>query len=125
MACAQTGSGKTGGFLFPVIAQMLRKGPKTPSGALPLHLVYPSAVILAPTRELAVQIYDEARKVSPEPVFLLALLQLRSTCYAASGLSSATARVSRRSSCMAVRTLDVRSRTSSGVVTFWWRRRAV
>ena len=63
MACAQTGSGKTGGFLFPVIAQMLRKGPLEPSGANPRDLVYPTAVILAPTRELAIQIHEEAMKV--------------------------------------------------------------
>ena len=62
MACAQTGSGKTAGFLFPVIAIMLKKP------ALPLpdqarrRCSYITSLILAPTRELASQIYDEAQK---------------------------------------------------------------
>jgi len=65
MACAQTGSGKTGGFLFPTIAAMLRNGPPE----VPEHRssssrrrAYPMALILAPTRELASQIHEEARK---------------------------------------------------------------
>jgi len=62
MACAQTGSGKTAGFLFPVIAVMIR------SGALPEPEgrrgkgTYITALVLAPTRELAIQIYEEAQK---------------------------------------------------------------
>lgn len=64
MACAQTGSGKTGGFLFPTLAMMLRKGgseiKEESMGRRPK--IYPSALVLAPTRELASQIYDEARK---------------------------------------------------------------
>lgn len=61
MACAQTGSGKTGGFLFPLIISMLKSGPRyrTP----PDHRIYPTGLILAPTRELAEQIYKEAEKV--------------------------------------------------------------
>lgn len=62
MACAQTGSGKTGGFLFPVIAQLVRSGATAPAGELRRGQAAPHALILAPTRELAVQIYDEARK---------------------------------------------------------------
>ncbi|KAH3902301.1 DEAD/DEAH box helicase SCDLUD_002121 [Saccharomycodes ludwigii] len=67
MACAQTGSGKTGGFLFPILSECFDKGPApTPkaddgpySGP---KVTYPTGLILAPTRELATQIYDEARK---------------------------------------------------------------
>jgi len=61
MACAQTGSGKTGGFLFPIISRLLiDEKPEPPNRSF--DVAYPSALILAPTRELATQIYDEARK---------------------------------------------------------------
>ncbi|KAG8648806.1 DEAD-box ATP-dependent RNA helicase 37 isoform X2 [Manihot esculenta] len=60
MACAQTGSGKTAAFCFPIISGIMReqyvqrpRGPRT---------VYPLALILSPTRELSCQIHDEARK---------------------------------------------------------------
>ncbi|KAI9019437.1 P-loop containing nucleoside triphosphate hydrolase protein [Phycomyces nitens] len=66
MACAQTGSGKTGGFLFPILSAMFQEGPKSPpKGASDSYMsrkAYPSALILAPTRELTSQIYEEARK---------------------------------------------------------------
>lgn len=65
MACAQTGSGKTGGFLFPVLSELFLNGP----APLPEHTrhsymrkCYPSALVLTPTRELAIQIFDEAKK---------------------------------------------------------------
>ena len=67
MACAQTGSGKTGGFLFPILSQAFLHGPS----AIPPQAggnfgrqrkAYPTTLILAPTRELVSQIYDEARK---------------------------------------------------------------
>ena len=62
MACAQTGSGKTAGFLFPVIAMLLKNGPlEEPEGGRG-RATYISALVLAPTRELASQIYDEAQK---------------------------------------------------------------
>ncbi|OJD35011.1 atp-dependent rna helicase ded1 [Diplodia corticola] len=68
MACAQTGSGKTGGFLFPILSQAFQNGPS----AIPQQgggvgygrsrKAYPTSLILAPTRELVSQIFDEARK---------------------------------------------------------------
>ena len=59
MACAQTGSGKTAAFCFPTIAGILKLGlPPAPRS----RKVYPSALILSPTRELASQIHTEARK---------------------------------------------------------------
>ncbi|KAL6941700.1 DEAD-box ATP-dependent RNA helicase [Hanseniaspora osmophila] len=66
MACAQTGSGKTGGFLFPVLSECFDNGP-LPTPANPnreyyTKPCYPTALILAPTRELASQIFDEAKK---------------------------------------------------------------
>jgi ATP-dependent RNA helicase DDX3X len=68
MACAQTGSGKTGGFLFPILSQAFQNGPSTPPGQAGGNFygrqrkAYPTSLILAPTRELVSQIYDEARK---------------------------------------------------------------
>eukprot|EP00392_Amoebophrya_sp_AT5.2_P002600 g2605.t1 len=69
MVCAQTGSGKTAAFLIPIAMVIKEKdgceyhrdtwqGP-----ACPLSLV------LAPTRELCTQIYDEARKLFHKSCF--------------------------------------------------------
>lgn len=65
MACAQTGSGKTGGFLFPILSESFLKGPAPlPTTAQNGYFkkAYPTSLVLAPTRELVSQIYDEARK---------------------------------------------------------------
>ncbi|KAI8342149.1 P-loop containing nucleoside triphosphate hydrolase protein [Chlamydoabsidia padenii] len=62
MACAQTGSGKTGGFLFPVLSELFLKGPVDDQGVYRGRKAYPTVLILAPTRELVSQIYDEAKK---------------------------------------------------------------
>ncbi|CAF0767659.1 unnamed protein product [Didymodactylos carnosus] len=66
MACAQTGSGKTAAFLLPILHLMFEEGPsKTPLGSYRnQRKQYPLCLILAPTRELASQIYEEARKFS-------------------------------------------------------------
>lgn len=63
------GSGKTAAFLFPIIADLVRTnasdGRQVSSGQgyRRSYKVFPSALVLAPTRELAVQIQKEARKV--------------------------------------------------------------
>ncbi|KAI0316765.1 DEAD-domain-containing protein [Amylostereum chailletii] len=67
MACAQTGSGKTGGFLFPILSASFTNGPRQPPvETQPSYArsrkAYPTALILAPTRELVNQIHEEARK---------------------------------------------------------------
>ncbi|KAJ1457110.1 P-loop containing nucleoside triphosphate hydrolase protein [Pelagophyceae sp. CCMP2097] len=68
MACAQTGSGKTGGFLFPVLVSLLQTGcaPLDESEARAANQrrprARPNALILAPTRELVSQIHEEAKK---------------------------------------------------------------
>ncbi|EOD47629.1 RNA helicase ATP-dependent DEAD-box conserved site [Neofusicoccum parvum] len=69
MACAQTGSGKTGGFLFPILSQAFKNGPspipQQAGGNFSYgrsRKAYPTSLILAPTRELVSQIFDEARK---------------------------------------------------------------
>ncbi|KAH9601436.1 Helicase [Trypanosoma melophagium] len=60
MACAQTGSGKTAAFLVPVVHYILKHGVSPARN----RVSHPIAVIMAPTRELALQIYDEVRKLT-------------------------------------------------------------
>ena len=67
MACAQTGSGKTAAFLVPILNRIFEDGPApglsgSVGGGSGRRKQYPFALVLAPTRELATQIYDEARK---------------------------------------------------------------
>ncbi|KAJ1551892.1 DEAD-box ATP-dependent RNA helicase, partial [Cladochytrium tenue] len=63
MACAQTGSGKTAAFLLPILSQNFKDGaPPPPGGPRGMRKSYPTSLILAPTRELAVQIHEEAKK---------------------------------------------------------------
>ncbi|XP_030377613.1 ATP-dependent RNA helicase vasa [Scaptodrosophila lebanonensis] len=57
MACAQTGSGKTAAFLLPILSYILEEN-------IGMEIGKPLAVIMSPTRELAIQIYNEARKFS-------------------------------------------------------------
>jgi len=63
MACAQTGSGKTAAFLFPMLDRLMREKPSGKSSHGTFR-VTPQVVIMAPTRELVTQTYDEARKFS-------------------------------------------------------------
>ncbi|KAF0907044.1 hypothetical protein E2562_014652, partial [Oryza meyeriana var. granulata] len=60
MACAQTGSGKTAAFCFPIISGIMKSRP--PPRSRGSRTAYPLALILSPTRELSVQIHEEARK---------------------------------------------------------------
>ena len=65
MACAQTGSGKTAAFLFPILSQLFKAGgsmDRRTYGGGYRQTVHPQALILAPTRELAMQIVEEAQK---------------------------------------------------------------
>jgi len=65
MACAQTGSGKTAAFLFPSISGTLLEGAPPPVedyGMSSRRKAYPRILVIAPTRELALQIFDEAEK---------------------------------------------------------------
>jgi len=56
VACAQTGTGKTLGFLLPLMHRLIRADQ---SGIGPRPAPKTRVLILAPTRELAVQIEDE------------------------------------------------------------------
>lgn len=55
MACAQTGSGKTAAFLLPIISNLLKENKDFTVGR-------PHVVIMTPTRELGIQIFNETRK---------------------------------------------------------------
>jgi ATP-dependent RNA helicase DDX3X len=60
MACAQTGSGKTAAFCFPIIHGILQRGLQgSMRGG---RKTFPIALVLSPTRELAIQIHEESRK---------------------------------------------------------------
>ena len=63
MACAQTGSGKTGAFLIPAIINMSKKVRARPPGPPQRgRCANPAAVVMAPTRELVEQIFNDSRK---------------------------------------------------------------
>ncbi|KAI1881887.1 hypothetical protein JX265_000713 [Neoarthrinium moseri] len=72
IAIAQTGSGKTAAYLIPILNQLMGKAKKlaaprpnpvaVESGAAPPVTAEPLVVIVCPARELAVQIFNEARK---------------------------------------------------------------
>lgn len=68
MACAQTGSGKTAAFLVPILNQMYEQGAGQPPVSNRPYVnrrkQYPLGLVLAPTRELATQIFEEAKKFS-------------------------------------------------------------
>ena len=57
MGCAQTGSGKTAAFILPILNKIMSDHTSAPSSK-------PICLIMAPTRELAIQIHDETRKFS-------------------------------------------------------------
>jgi ATP-dependent RNA helicase RhlE len=55
IGCAQTGTGKTAAFLLPALQRLLQDPRQTKN---------PRVVILTPTRELTIQVADEARKLA-------------------------------------------------------------
>lgn len=65
MACAQTGTGKTAAFLLPIMTKLLTTGDLANSAENPCM---PRCVIVAPTRELVQQIYNEARKFASDTI---------------------------------------------------------
>ncbi|MEW5317381.1 MAG: hypothetical protein WDW38_008681 [Sanguina aurantia] len=59
LASAPTGSGKTAAYLIPIVGRLMqecREGTR--------NRVYPSVIILSPTRELAIQLWEAARKLT-------------------------------------------------------------
>jgi ATP-dependent RNA helicase DDX5/DBP2 len=72
VAIAKTGSGKTCSFLLPALTRIKKNG--GPQKAPEMELVQgrwkpgpvkPTSIVLAPTRELAIQINDECKKFCP------------------------------------------------------------
>jgi ATP-dependent RNA helicase RhlE len=61
IACAETGSGKTCAFVVPMLQRLLREGASDADPAAPKKS---RVLVLAPTRELAVQIEDEIHGLS-------------------------------------------------------------
>ena len=57
VGCAQTGTGKTVAFVVPALEHLLRNPSKTRN---------PRVLVLAPTRELVVQVAGEARKLAAQ-----------------------------------------------------------
>lgn len=55
MGCAQTGSGKTAAFMLPILNDIMNDKDDSAIGS-------PICLIMAPTRELVIQIFEEARK---------------------------------------------------------------
>ena len=60
MACAQTGSGKTGAYAIPIIHKLIEDGCEAEEGDAPL---VPECLVLAPTRELVQQIQKDFVKL--------------------------------------------------------------
>ncbi|KAH8802797.1 P-loop containing nucleoside triphosphate hydrolase protein [Xylogone sp. PMI_703] len=72
IACAQTGSGKTAAFLIPTLSKLMGKAKKLAAprpnpatfqpGVTPPVKAEPLILVVCPSRELATQIFDEARR---------------------------------------------------------------
>ena len=77
MACAQTGSGKTGAMLIPIIDYLMKAGHGNPQWG---HTQKINALLMAPTRELAQQIYDDAYRLCGKNTGIKAAL-----CYGGAG----------------------------------------
>ncbi|KAF2198946.1 DEAD-domain-containing protein [Delitschia confertaspora ATCC 74209] len=72
VACAQTGSGKTGAYLIPILSRLMgkakalaapRPNPKGYNRMTDRVRAEPLVLIVCPTRELACQIFDDCRRL--------------------------------------------------------------
>ncbi|XP_037892148.1 ATP-dependent RNA helicase vasa-like [Glossina fuscipes] len=68
MACAQTGTGETAAFLIPIINLLLNDNAEASIGT-------PHALVVSPTREFAIHIFNEPRKFA-----LRSYLNIRIVC---------------------------------------------
>eukprot|EP00942_MAST-04A_sp_MAST-4A-sp1_P010650 g10650.t1 len=69
MVCAQTGSGKTAAFLLPLFTRKLAVRPIADKFGKENKSALPIALVMAPTRELAIQIHGESMKFSNGSTF--------------------------------------------------------
>lgn len=72
MVCAQTGSGKTAAYLIPILGNRMRGDVWKPLGSTDTPFkgpAIPVCIVLAPTRELVLQIYQDAAKLSHKAQF--------------------------------------------------------
>lgn len=78
VATSQTGSGKTGAYMIPIVSKLMGKAKKLcaarPKPAIDGVIAdrvraEPLVLIVAPTRELAHQIFDEARRLCYRTMF--------------------------------------------------------
>lgn len=106
IGCAKTGSGKTLAFLLPLLRQVLDQPTARPGEG-------PAALIMAPTRELAMQIYSDCRKFTKK-------VNLRCVCvYGGTGVAGQISELKRGADvivCTPGRMIDVLC-TNSGRVT--------
>lgn len=72
MACAQTGSGKTAAFMLPILHTLLSDSALENPSFQPVQT--PQAVILSPTRELAIQIAQDAHKYAYDSILKTVLI---------------------------------------------------
>lgn len=61
---ARTGSGKTAAFLIPLLEKLVQEAQTVEIGTLKGPAMFPKALILSPTRELALQTYKFAKDLS-------------------------------------------------------------
>ncbi len=62
LGCDQTGSGKTLAYLIPIINKLIIEGPPE-DDSVKQSVSYPVCLVLVPTRELAIQVYEEIQKL--------------------------------------------------------------
>ena len=69
---AYTGTGKTAAYLIPLLGAMM----KTVRDGHPKNRIYPSALLLQPTRELVQQVRKEAERMTRGGISVDLLCQL-------------------------------------------------
>lgn len=70
VACSQTGSGKTGAYFIPILSKLMGKYRKIAAPRPGVHgckeqtvRAEPLVLVVVPTRELATQVFDQARRL--------------------------------------------------------------
>ncbi|KAM7286590.1 ATP-dependent RNA helicase vasa isoform X2 [Ixodes scapularis] len=110
MACAQTGSGKTAAFMLPILHTLL----SDPALDNPSHreVQTPQAVILSPTRELAIQIAHDANKYAYDSILKTVL------CYGGTSVGHQLSQLSRGCHILVATTGRLKDFVEKGKVSF-------